>query len=508
MTGGNETKLDVEPPPRGAHAMAIARWILVAAMAAIAALSVAHSFGAVSGDPASAASEQYYCPMHPQVVQDHPGECPICSMTLVKKEGSGAQGTKREIPRSERAKAQDTKQEPGHEGHRHNPNDPFYCPMHPEETGLDSSARCPICGMKLDPRAAQDSMPRTVPGLVPIRLGMDRVQLIGVRTAPAALEDLTAELRTVGFVSADEAKIARVHTRFSGWIERLAVSETGQRVARGQVLASIYNLELLPAQQEFLTARRWGSEPASPDGPASKHQLSGSLESDARARLELFGMSPADIDRLAETGQPSRTATVTSPSSGYVISKNAVRGAFVQPGTQLFEIADLSRVWVIAEIYEHEVSRVRVGQAADVRLAAYPDEHFSGKLGLLYPAVDARTRTLRARIELDNARMQLRPGMYADVSIQLAPARGVVIPVEALADTGDFQYVFVAKPEGEFEPRRVRAGHRSGDKIQIAEGLSAGEIVVTTSSFLIDSESRLRATIEAVPEAGAAEKAP
>jgi membrane fusion protein, copper/silver efflux system len=494
-SGETQNHDEVMGPPRGVHAMAVLRWILIAVMAVIATASVAYSFGLVSAGPASAASAQYYCPMHPQVVQDHPGECPICGMSLVPNENATKSKTTDKTAGSGEKKI-------SHEGHRHNPSDPYFCPMHPEETGVDASARCPICKMKLEKRSSsgmgEPAAPTSqgVPGLVPVQLSMERVQLIGIRTAKAAAETLVPELRTVGFVTADEAKLARVHARFSGWIERLAVATTGEKVRRGQVLAGLYNLELLPAQQEFLAAERWTQSAAS--GGTAATQVGG-LAQDARARLELFGLSRGEIDSIAKTGKPTRTVAVTAPIAGYVIRKNAVQGSYVQPGTELFEIADLSKVWVLADIYEYEISRVSVGQTASVVVGAYPKEPFAGKIGFIYPAVDSATRTLRVRVELDNEDLKLRPGMYGDVVLQLSSGQGVVVPIEALVDTGEHQYVFLAKEGGRFEPRRVRAGARSGDKVQILDGLTAGETVVTTSNFLIDSESRLRATIEATP---------
>jgi membrane fusion protein, copper/silver efflux system len=472
-------------PPRGVHTMALLRWLLVAAMAAAALLSVGYSFGLLGSGTASAAPTQYYCPMHPQVVQDHPGECPICSMSLVPREA--AKGSESKPKKADAAT---------HQGHRHEPSDPFVCPMHPEETGQDASARCPICKMKLEPRTATAPPAEThgVPGLVPVELSLDRVQLIGIRIAPATREKLQGELRTVGFVSADESKLSRVHTRFSGWIEGLAVATTGQKVKRGQVLASIYNLELLPAQQEFLAARRW-NESASPSSAAGS-ALAAPLEQDARARLELLGMSRGEIDQIAKTGKPSRTIAVTAPSSGYVVAKQAVQGGFVQPGTQLFEIADLSRVWVLADVYEHEIGRIALGQSASVELAGQRGQRLQGKVGFIYPALERTTRTLRVRVELDNRDLKLRPGMYADVYISVGDQEGVAVPREALVDTGDHQYVFVSKEGGRFEPRLVQVGARSDDKIQITSGLTEGERVVTTANFLIDSESRLKAAIE------------
>ncbi|HEY8946869.1 MAG TPA: efflux RND transporter periplasmic adaptor subunit [Polyangiaceae bacterium] len=484
-----------EGPPRGVRMMAALRWLLVALMAVVAVVSAAYSFGLIAGGTASAAGTTYYCPMHPQVVQDRPGECPICSMSLVPKERAGAPA----MPKTEHSAS--------HDGHRHNPSDPYSCPMHPEETGLDENARCPICKMKLEKRAlsaptGQVEPPAAdaqgVPGLVTVDLSMDRVQLIGVRTAKAVREPLASELRTVGYIAADEGKLARVHTRFSGWIEALAVSNTGQKVRRGQLLASIYNLELLPAQQEFLAARRWSSSSSGSPSQAGE-VLSPSLEQDARTRLELLGMSHAEIERIAQTGRPSRTIGVTAPVSGYVVSKPAVQGAFVQPGTELFEIADLSTIWVLVEVYEYELGRVELGQTAHVEVASQAGKRLEGKIGFIYPTVDPSTRTLRLRVELDNKELKLRPGMYADVAIELGEQAGVVIPREALVDTGEHQYVFVAKEGGRFEPRLVGVGARSGERVQIVSGLRESETVVTTANFMIDSESRLRATIEATP---------
>lgn len=488
-----------ERAPAGVRTMALVRWALVIGMAVIAALSIAYSFELLPVAGAPTQGTQYYCPMHPQVVQDHPGECPICSMTLVPKQSGAA---KKPEPQTGHA------EKPSHAGHRHEPTDPYFCPMHPEETALEATARCPLCGMKLDARkpgtaapgadaGAGAAAPEGVPGLVPVELSMDRVQLIGMKTAVARRAELLAELRAVGVVSADEAKIARVHTRFSGWIERLDVATTGQKVKKGQTLATIFNTELLPAQHEFLSAKRWSAERAAhpPSAPAMPH-LNASLEQDARTRLELLGMSAAEIDRLAQTGVPSRTIAVTAPASGYVIAKNVVQGTYVQPGTELFEIADLSRVWVLADIYEYEMERVRVGQTAHVAINAYPGQRVTGKVGFLYPTLDTQTRTLRVRVELENTGMKLRPGMYGEIMLELGEAHGVVVPSEAVVDTGEYQYAFIAKEGGRFEPRRVRVGARTAERTQVLQGLVEGDVVVTTANFLVDSESRLRAAID------------
>jgi len=498
--------------PRGVHVMAVFRWFLVAAMAALATFSVAYSVGALPAGGASAEAT-YYCPMHPQVVQNMPGECPICGMTLVKREGDKKPDqTPKDKPKDKPRAAETAKPKPApesHAGHRHEASDRFICPMHPEETGVDASARCPICGMKMVERSsvpsaasaspspaptAASQADRAVPGLVPVDLSLDRLQLIGVRTAKATVEALVPELVTVGYVAADESRTARVHSRFPGWVERIAVGSTGQKVRRGEVLASLYNLELVPAQQEFLAARRAMPAHGAAGSSAANEGISG-LERDARTRLELFGMSKGEIDGIASSGKPARTVAVTAPIGGHVLERSAVLGSYVEPGTELFEIADLSRLWVTADIYEHEIGRVRVGQKATVTIAAYPNDKWLATLGFVYPTVEPSTRTLRVRLEVDNADGRLRPGMFANVTLALDPAKGVVIPAEALIDTGEHRYVFVSTAPGHFEPRSVRAGARAAGRVEVLEGVAEGETVVTTAGFLIDSESRLHAAL-------------
>lgn len=389
------------------------------------------------------------------------------------------------------AKAAPKLQPPDHAGHRHEPSDPYFCPMHPEETGLDENARCPLCKMKLEKRAA----PSGVPGLVPIMLSFDRTQLIGVRTAKARAGALSPGLKALGFVTADEARLSRVHARFAGWVESLNVRATGEKVTHGQALAGVYNVELAPAQQELLAARKWNPARDASAGGAAPPALAG-LERDARERLRLFGMSAAEIERVVETGKPARTIAVRSPASGYVVRKSVVQGDYVEPGTELFEIADLATVWILADIYEQDMARLAVGQQASVTTSAYPAARFTGKVGFVYPVVDTASRTLRVRIQLDNRDAKLRPGMYADVTLSTSGAEAVMIPTEALVDTGEHQYVFLAKEKGTFEPRLVKLGPRSADEVQVLEGVAVGDEVVTTANFLIDSESRLKAAIQ------------
>jgi Cu(I)/Ag(I) efflux system membrane fusion protein len=463
-----------EAPPPGVRSMAIVRWGLVGLMA-LAAVGAWLHWSDLGARPARAAVV-WQCPMHPSVMQDQSGDCPICGMSLVQVQP----GTPRATAAAARPAAGPGK---------------YWCPMHPEVHSDDPQARCEKCGgMKLVPReTAAPAAPGAVPGLVPVDIGSERVQLMGIRTAQVVHEDLSPQLRTVGFVSANESTLAILTARFTGWVEELRVAQSGQRVEKGQVLVNVYSPELTTAQQVYVNAMRWTRDPSA-GAPAGN--VSGSLDQDARRRLELLGVAPQDIAEIAKGGKPLISTPIRSPVSGYVARRGALAGLYFTPGTELFQIADLSTVWVMADIYEYDMSRVKVGQRASLSLGAYPGERFVGKVQFIYPAVNPESRTLQARMEFRNPGLKLRPGMYGDVVIDLDAASGLAIPTEAIVDTGERQYVFLAKPGGRFEPRLVKLGARSEDRVQVLEGLARGETVVTTANFLVDSESRLRAAVE------------
>lgn len=492
------------PPPRGVAAMSLVRWILVAVAALVAVGAVASHFGgslSFTGRGQQPGAKTYYCPMHPQIVQDRPGECPICSMTLVPRPAGPVKASVTMQPPVEAGTAAGAGASGGVAK--------YYCPMHPHVTSNDPNATCDLCGgMKLVPRPASAGSasvpaPEAVPGLVPIDIPVERVQRIGVRTEKVTRRSLVSNVRTVGVVEANERGLAQISPRFSGWIEDLHVSETGQRVRRGQALATIYSPDVLQAQQELLTALGW-SGGGHGSAAVVPHQGSGGqfegLISDARRRLELLGISPQEIDGIVRTRRPLRAIPIRSPVAGHVIGKNAVAGMSVSPGMALFEVADLSKVWVQVEVYESDLKRLRVGQKAHFEASAYPGEPFSGKVRFVSPTVDPASRTLRARLEFPNRTgpdgLQLRPGMYGNVMLDLPPTNGLMVPAEAIVDTGEVQYLFVARDGGHFEPRRVKVGARHQDQAEVLEGVVEGETVVTTANFLIDSESRLRAAIE------------
>jgi Cu(I)/Ag(I) efflux system membrane fusion protein len=437
-------------PPRGVATMAIVRWVLVLLTALVATGSILSFAGVHLGSgPGASSGRVYYCPMHPSVVRDHPGECPICSMTLVLKAEAKA---------------------------------------NPSASGGDG-------------KAAMAGPTPGVPGLADVDLTPERIQLIGMRTASVKREAIGGDLRTVGVVAANERGLAQINTRFGGWIQRLLVSETGERVRRGQVLATIYSPEVFRAEQELLLARGWSSAAAGGAKPSSDHdELAGGLDANARRRLELLGIAPQEIDEMLRTGKAAEAIPIRSPVDGYVMGKNAVAGVAVQSGSVLFEVADLTQVWVTADIYEQDISRVRVGQRARLELASYPGEMQTGKVTFISPILDSGTRTLRLRLEFKNKSdrngPRLRPGMYGTVYLDLPSTTGLTVPAEAVVDTGDTHYLFVSKAGGRFEPRKVKVGAHLKDKVEILSGVAEGETVVTTGNFLVDSESRLRSAIE------------
>jgi Cu(I)/Ag(I) efflux system membrane fusion protein len=354
---------------------------------------------------------------------------------------------------------------------------------------------------KAKPSPISATMAAPVPGLSAIELSPERVQLVGMLTAPVKREALTGDLRTVGVVTPSERGLAQINTRFSGWIDKLFVSGTGDRVRRGQVLATVYSPEVLKAEQELLVARGWTAPAAGgARGAANQDGFAAGFDENARRRLELLGISSQEVEQVLRSGKPTEAIPIRSPVEGYVVAKSAVAGVAVQPGTVLFEVADLSTVWVTADVYEADVARVRIGQPARLELAAYPGQIFGGKVKFIYPIIDAQNRTLRVRLEFknrfDSGGPRLRPGMYGTVYLSLPATSGLTVPAEAVVDTGEMHYLFVARGSGHFEPRQVKVGARAQGKVVVLSGVSEGEMVVTTGNFMIDSESRLRSAID------------
>jgi Cu(I)/Ag(I) efflux system membrane fusion protein/cobalt-zinc-cadmium efflux system membrane fusion protein len=419
------------------------------------------------------AKTQYTCGMHPFIIQDEPGICPICNMELTPlKPGTGGQaGSERQVK------------------HWASPMDPTYVR---DEPGKD------YMGHDLVPVYADGAGGG---------IAVDPVtqQSMGVRTATVQARDLHRSVRAIGLVTFDEARQYVVNSKIEGWIERLYINQSGQPVRRGQPLLEIYSPDLVAAQQEYLLALEsskrltQSSLPEIADG--GKRLLDAS-----RNRLRYWDISEQQIDQLEQTKQVKKTLTLYSPYGGIVTMKKALQGMRVMAGEELLQIADLSQVWVNAELYEQDLPWVKVGQRARVELPYATGKVLEGKVDYIYPYLAGETRTVKARIVFANPGLELKPEMYANVQITTEAVTGVLaIPADAVLRSGQGAIVFVARGEGKFDPRPVETG-ASGDDgyVQIRSGLNSGDNVVTSAQFMFDSESKLREAIEKMREPPAA----
>ncbi|MCK0506493.1 efflux RND transporter periplasmic adaptor subunit [Aromatoleum anaerobium] len=324
-----------------------------------------------------------------------------------------------------------------------------------------------------------------------------RVQTLGVKTAVAEMRVVGAAVRAVGRVELNERAVVDVAPRFEGWIERLHVNAVGDPVRRGQPLFTIYSPELLSASEELRIAERLQRDSAATDPIAS--EAARRLANATRERLQNWQVG---MPRGSEIAQRQ---TFHSPANGVVLEKNAVQGARFMPGEAVYRIADLAKVWVIADIFERDLARVRVGQPASVTLDAFPDRRFDAKIGYLYPTLNVETRSTRIRLELDNREGLLRPGMFAHVELASgSPTPRVTVPTSAVIDDGVRQVVLIALDEGRFKPQPVRLGERGTEHVEVLEGVEAGDRVVTSANFLIDSESQLKAALSNLTDAAPA----
>ena len=306
---------------------------------------------------------------------------------------------------------------------------------------------------------------------------------IGVRVASVRRQPVLHTMRAVGVVKASERLEAHVHTRISGYVERLHVDAVGDRVKRGQALYRLYSPEVVATEYEYAAA-------------AGRGELSAMLAGAALERLALWDVPAAEIERLRRTKKPQRAIVFTSPVRGFVLEKNVLRGMYVTPEMELFHLADLSTVWIIVTLYEHELPVVAIGDAVTVSLAGLPDAKVKGTLSYIYPQVDLATRTAKARVEVKNDDFALKPGMYAHVTIEKSLGEALLVPDDAIIDTGVRSIVFVRSGAGRFEPREVEVGPRVDDGRVVRTGLVEGEAVVVRASFLIDVESRLQAALQ------------
>lgn len=337
-----------------------------------------------------------------------------------------------------------------------------------------------------------------------VKISTEKVQKLGVRTARVERRALDAVVRATGRIEVDERRQFTIAPKFEGYIERLVVSATGQFVARGEHLFDAYSPELVAAQREYAVAAHGLAQLKDADAQTVAGMKR--LADAALARLRNWDVSEEEIAQLAAGGEPRRTLTFRAPVAGVVLEKRAVQGMRFMPGETLYQIADLSRVWLIADVFEQDIGRVRVGQRARVKLEAYPERRFEGRVTYVYPTLKPETRSAQVRVELPNPDGRLKPAMYAHVEIAAGGDTVLAVPNSAVIDSGTRRVVIVDRGEGRFEPREVRLGARGDEYVAVLEGLKEGETVVVAANFLIDAESNLRAALGSMtaPEAAAA----
>ncbi len=347
-------------------------------------------------------------------------------------------------------------------------------------------------GMTMESIQKEGKMEEMAPGTV--QISPERQQLIGVKFGTVEMRPLEKIIRTVGRVDYDEKKVVTVSLKIGGWIEDLYVDFTGKYVKKGDPLLTLYSPELVSTQEEYLLALQ--AKKSLTKSPFPEVAGSGdSLAESARRRLKLWDITDEEIRNLEETGQSKKTLTLYAPFSGFVLEKSAYKGMSVMPGTALYKLADLSVVWLYADIYEYELPFIRLGQEASIQLSYIPGETFTGKAVYIYPALNSETRTAKVRFEFQNPRERLKPEMYANVEIKILLGKKLAIPNGAVIDTGVRQLAIIDKGNGYFEPREVKVTRGTDDYYEVISGLKAGERVVTSANFLVDSESNLKAAV-------------
>jgi len=435
----------------------------------------AYLLGARRGGPPAAqavSTARYHCPMHPSYVSDKPGDCPICGMKLVPIQAPPQPSGGRKLL------------------YYRSPMDPSVRSDKPAQDSM---------GMDFIPVYEDEAQAKasTVPGRASLSLSPERLQVLGIRSEEIHHGPLARVMRTVGRVAVDERRLHHIHTKYDGYVEHLYVDFTGKFVKRGEPLLSIYSPDLVATQQEYLLAYNAQKQMAE-SGIPSVAQGSLNLLEAARQRLLLWDIRSEDIERLERAGKVERTLDLHSDVAGYVVQKMAFHGMRVTPADTLFDIADLSHVWVLADVYESDLPLVRIGMEGELTVPYLPGKQWRGAVTYIDPTVEEKTRTVKVRIELRNEDQQLKPEMFADVHLRADLGTGLSVPESAVIDSGGRKLVFIDRGEGRFEPREVELGVRVGSNFQVLSGLADGERVVVSANFLLDSESSLRAALSAM----------
>jgi membrane fusion protein, copper/silver efflux system len=419
--------------------------------------------------PTQAVVQKYHCPMHTKYISDRPGDCPICNMKLVP-----------------------IKDEPGNQPAATAPHakpGQYYCPMHPEVIS-NTPGRCPECNMTLIQAPAEHST--TTPGRIPITLSPEKRQMIGVRYSTVEKRNISLPIRAVATLEHDETRVTKIAPRFSGWVQDITVNFTGQEVEKGQPLLTVYSPDLLSAQNEYLIASQRLRELKDTDPQYSSAQR---LHDSARRKLTLWQIADQEIAAIDKTGKPLDAVTLRSPVTGHVTVKNAITGKAFGAGETLYEIDDLSRLWLRAYIYEQDIPLVKLGQKALITLPYLGNKTYESTVSYFYPHVEQQTRRAEIRLELDNPHHELRPQMWANVELEASYGQTLAVPASAVIDTGERYIAFVQAPDDRLDPREVKIGVQTDDYWQVLDGLNEGEKVVTRALFLIDSESQLKSAI-------------
>lgn len=410
--------------------------------------------------------DYWTCAMHPSVRMKEPGNCPICGMDLVPVMKKSGPETK---PPSVSTEKETTAES--------------------ESSGEMGTMDQSMPGMEMPAPETGRGESRSQFTVSP-----ERQQLIGVKTEPVAMRSMDKSIRTVGRVTLDETKIKQIHTKFSGWIDKLYVDYTLQHVKRGDPLFSIYSPELVSTEQEYLLALR-SKEILSESEFSDISGGANSLLNATKRRLQLWDVSESQIRELGETGKVKDSLIIYSPVSGVVVEKNAFQNMYVEPNTTLYTIADHSDMWVEVDIYENEIPLVKPGDHAVMTLESLPGEEFHGKVAFIPPHLDMKTRTVKARLEFPNPELKLLPEMYADVSIDIPLGEKLAIPESAVLRTGKEDLVFVDEGGGNMEIRKVEIANNAGGYYEVLKGLREGDMVVSRANFLIDSESKIQAAV-------------
>ncbi|HSZ56653.1 MAG TPA: efflux RND transporter periplasmic adaptor subunit [Tepidisphaeraceae bacterium] len=444
--------------------------VIVALAAAVSLVLARRAASSPPAAPGESHKQLWHCGMHPQVIEDHPGNCPICGMALTPLNSSASADAA--APRKILY---------------------WWDPMLGPSSMSDHPGKSAM-GMDLVPVYADSGGPE-------VQIDPAVVQNMGVRTAQVLRAPLKKTVRTIGLLSLPETGMHDVSLKIGGWIDKLYVDQEGMHVQKGQALLELYSPDLQVAGQELISARKALQSPgAAVPGPL-REEAQKLLES-ARRKLTLWDIDDREIDAIAAADEPPKDVVFRSPATGHVEEKAIVQGSSVQPGMKLLRIADHSKAWLDMQIYEDQYPFVEMGQKVVASLDAIPGKTFDGTVTFIYPHLDHMSRTLEVRATLDNPDFQLKPGMYATVEILTKPvADAILCPREAVIDTGTRQIAFIAESGGHFAPRKVRTGLAGdNDLVQIVRGLAPGETVVTSGQFLLDVESR---TIEATQKLGA-----